>query len=98
MFHPMAQTVVLALLAAMLLSITAVPAAVALLIRKPKAHAGARVIRVAERLYRPALLAAIRHRVVVAVGATALVAVAAVMATRMGSEFLPSLDEGDIGG
>jgi cobalt-zinc-cadmium resistance protein CzcA len=96
MFHPMAQTVVLALLAAMLLSVTAVPAAVALLIRKPGAHGGARLTRWAERFYAPLLAAAIRRRVGVAAGATLLIGAAAVLAARMGSEFLPSLDEGDI--
>jgi cobalt-zinc-cadmium resistance protein CzcA len=96
MFHPMAQTVVLALLAAMLLSVTAVPAAVALLIRKPRAHGESRVTRYAERVYAPLLAAAVRQRVGVAAGATLLVVAAAVMASRMGSEFLPSLDEGDI--
>jgi cobalt-zinc-cadmium resistance protein CzcA len=96
MFHPMAQTVVLALLAAMLLSVTAVPAAVALLIRKRRAHGESRVTRYAERFYAPLLAAAVRQRVAVAAGATLLVVAAAVMASRMGSEFLPSLDEGDI--
>jgi cobalt-zinc-cadmium resistance protein CzcA len=96
MFHPMAQTVVLALLAAMLLSVTAVPAAVALLIRKPARHGESRITRWAERVYAPLLAAAIRRRIAVAACATLLVAVAAVVAARMGSEFLPSLDEGDI--
>jgi cobalt-zinc-cadmium resistance protein CzcA len=92
----MAQTVVLALLAAMLLSVTAVPAAVALLIRKAGTHGESRTTRWAERFYAPLLAAAIRRRVAVAAGAALLVAAAAVVATRMGSEFLPSLDEGDI--
>jgi cobalt-zinc-cadmium resistance protein CzcA len=96
MFHPMAQTVVLALLAAMLLSVTAVPAAVALLIRKPRRHGESHVTRYAERFYAPLLAAAVRQRIAVAVGATLLIAGAAVVASRMGSEFLPSLDEGDI--
>jgi cobalt-zinc-cadmium resistance protein CzcA len=96
MFHPMAQTVVLALLAAILLSVTAVPAAVALFIRKVRPHGESRVVRQAERFYAPLLAVAIRKRVVVAAGATLLVLGAGVLASRMGSEFLPSLDEGDI--
>jgi cobalt-zinc-cadmium resistance protein CzcA len=96
MFHPMAQTVVLALLAAMVLSVTAVPAAVALLIKRSSAHGETWASRGAERLYRPILLAAIRQRVAVAAGAVVLVVAAALLAMRMGSEFLPSLDEGDI--
>jgi cobalt-zinc-cadmium resistance protein CzcA len=96
MFHPMAQTVVLALLAAILLSVTAVPAAVALFICKARPHGESRVARQAERFYAPLLAAAIRKRVAVAAGATLLVVGAGVLASRMGSEFLPSLDEGDI--
>jgi heavy metal efflux system protein len=96
MFHPMAQTVVIALIAAMLLSVTAVPAAVALLIRNPKAHGSSMVMRLGTQLYAPALAAAIRWRVAVAAGAVALVVAAMLLAMRMGSEFLPSLDEGDI--
>ena len=96
MFHPMAQTVVLALLAAILLSVTAVPAAVALFICKARPHGESRVARQAERFYAPLLAAAIRKRIAVAAGATLLVVGAGVLASRMGSEFLPSLDEGDI--
>ena len=96
MFHPMAHTVVLALLAAILLSVTAVPAAVALFICKARPHGESRVARQAERFYAPLLAAAIRKRVAVAAGATLLVVGAGVLASRMGSEFLPSLDEGDI--
>jgi heavy metal efflux system protein len=96
MFHPMAQTVVLALLAAMFLSVTAVPAAVALLIRKARRHGESRFARFAERFYAPLLAVAVRQRVAVATGATLLVAAAMAVASRMGSEFLPSLDEGDV--
>jgi len=96
MFHPMAQTVVMALVAAMALSVTAVPAAVALLIREPVAHGGRRFARFTERVYLPLLDAALRARVGVAVAAVVLVLLTALGATRMGSEFLPSLDEGDI--
>ena len=96
MFHPMAHTVVLALLAAILLSVTAVPAAVALFICKARPHGESRMARQAERFYVPLLAAAIRKRIAVAAGATLLVVGAGVLASRMGSEFLPSLDEGDI--
>ncbi len=96
MFHPMAQTVVLALLAAILLSVTAVPAAVALFICKARPHGESHVARQAERFYAPLLAIAIRKRVTVVAGAALLVVGAGVLASRMGSEFLPSLDEGDI--
>jgi cobalt-zinc-cadmium resistance protein CzcA len=97
MFHPMAQTVVMALLAALVLSITAVPAAVALFVRKPPARkAEERFERFAEKVYAPVLEAALRARLGVVAAAAALVLLSGVLAMRMGSEFLPSLDEGDI--
>ncbi|MDT0499218.1 CusA/CzcA family heavy metal efflux RND transporter [Algiphilus sp. W345] len=100
MFHPMAQTVVMALAAAMLLSITAVPAAVALFVREPAQHAEEhqqpRIMRWAQQAYAPLLDASLRARTVVACLAALLVLATGLLASRMGSEFLPSLDEGDI--
>ncbi len=96
MFHPMATTVVIALVSAMLLSVTFVPAAVALLARKPvKARENA-VARGARSLYRPLLLASLRFRWLVVSLALALVIFFGWLATRMGADFVPSLDEGDI--
>ncbi|PPE72795.1 CusA/CzcA family heavy metal efflux RND transporter [Solimonas fluminis] len=96
MFHPMAQTVVMALVAAMALSVTAVPAAVALLVPAPQPHSETRFARFAERVYVPLLDASLRARVAVAAAAAVLVLVMGFAASRMGSEFLPNLDEGDI--
>jgi cobalt-zinc-cadmium resistance protein CzcA len=97
MFHPMAFTVVMALVAAMVLSITIVPAAVALAVKKtPRAHTDDRLARFANRFYAPLLAAAVRARTVVVAGAAVLVLLVGFLATRMGSEFLPGLDEGDI--
>jgi cobalt-zinc-cadmium resistance protein CzcA len=96
MFHPMAQTVVMALIAAMLLSITAVPAAVALLIGSPKPHREGLFTRLSWRFYAPLLAASLRARHLVGAAALALVLLAAFAASRMGSEFLPGLDEDDI--
>jgi cobalt-zinc-cadmium resistance protein CzcA len=97
MFHPMAQTVVIALLAAMILSVTVVPAAVALFVRKPpRPHSEDRLARLTERFYAPLLSAALRARVAVVAVAGLLVLFTGVLASRMGTEFLPGLDEGDI--
>lgn len=96
MFHPMAGTVVMALLAAMFLSVTAVPAAVALFVRAPKAHAENQTVKVLGAAYEPMLRASLRWRVPVVAGAVGLVVLAWLGANRLGSEFLPSLDEGDI--
>ncbi|MDH1314868.1 CusA/CzcA family heavy metal efflux RND transporter [Shewanella xiamenensis] len=96
MFHPMAITVVIALLSAMLLSVTFVPATIALLFKKPVKEKHSPLIRGAGALYRPALNWVIQGRWVVVIAATLLVAVFGYQATKLGSEFAPNLDEGDI--
>lgn len=96
MFHPMAITVVIALLCAMLLSITFVPATIALLFTKPVREKHSPIIKGAEFLYRPALKWVLKGRFIVVAVATALVVFFAHQATRLGSEFAPNLDEGDI--
>ena len=96
MFHPMAITVVLALTGAMLLSLTFVPAAIAVFLRGEVAAHDTRLMQWAHRGYRPVLDWALRRRPWVLGGALVLLAGCAVLATRLGSEFVPSLDEGDI--
>ena len=96
MFHPMAITVVLALTGAMLLSLTFVPAAIALFLRGRVQEKETRVMVWARRAYAPVLAWALRARLVVAGGAFALVVLCGLLATRLGTEFVPSLDEGDI--
>jgi cobalt-zinc-cadmium resistance protein CzcA len=96
MFHPMAITVVLALSGAMLLSLTFVPAAIALFLRGRVQERETRLMLWARRGYAPALGWALRHRLAVLGGAAALVAASVLLATRLGSEFIPGLDEGDI--
>ncbi len=96
MFHPMAITVVIALVSAMILSVTFVPAGVALLFREPVEEKKNIVVSGARHLYRPVLIAAVRLRWVVVAGAVALVAASGVAATRLGTEFVPNLDEGDL--
>jgi cobalt-zinc-cadmium resistance protein CzcA len=96
MFHPMAITVVMALTAALLLSLTFVPAAVALFVTGRVREKDSPVMAAARFIYRPALNVALRARFVTVAVAIALVAWAVMAATRLGSEFLPNLDEGDI--
>jgi cobalt-zinc-cadmium resistance protein CzcA len=95
MFHPMAYTVLLALAGAMLLSITFVPAAVALFIGERVAEKEVPLMRWAERHYRRLLDGTLRQAPVVLTGAAVLVAFCAALATRLGSEFVPNLNEGD---
>ncbi|MBK3463995.1 CusA/CzcA family heavy metal efflux RND transporter [Pseudomonas sp. MF6776] len=95
MFHPMAFTVVIALLGAMLLSVTFVPAAIALFVTgKVKEEEGA-VMRVARRVYAPALAWVMSHRAVAVGAAVGVIVLSGVLTSRMGSEFVPSLSEGD---
>jgi len=96
MFHPMAITVVIALLSGMLLSITFVPACVALLFSKPVVEKHNPLMSGARALYRPALQLSLRLRWLVLALAVALVGYCGSLATRMGTEFIPNLDEGDI--
>ena len=96
MFHPMAITVVIALLSAMLLSVTFVPATIALLFKKPVKEKQSPLIRGAGVLYRPALSWVLKGRWIVVLTASLLVVVFGYQATRLGSEFAPNLDEGDI--
>jgi cobalt-zinc-cadmium resistance protein CzcA len=95
MFHPMAFTVVIALLGAMLLSVTFVPAAIALFVTgKVKEEEGA-VMRGARRVYAPALAWVMSHRAIAVGAALGVLVLSGVLTSRMGSEFVPSLSEGD---
>jgi heavy metal efflux system protein len=96
MFYPMAFTVLAALFAAMILSVTFVPAAVALFVTGKVSEKESPVVRWAERAYQPMLSAALRNRPPTVAAAIALMMLTGAMATRLGSEFLPSLDEGDL--
>jgi len=96
MFHPMAFTVVAALLSALVLSITFIPAAVATFVTGRVAEKENVVLQKARTFYEPILRGALANRLPVAVGALVLVVLSGLLATRLGSEFIPSLDEGDI--
>jgi cobalt-zinc-cadmium resistance protein CzcA len=96
MFHPMAFTVALALTGALILSVTFVPAAVAVVVSGAVAERENAVMRGARNAYRPLLAGVLRWRSIAIAGAVLLVAFAAGLAQRMGSEFIPSLDEGDV--
>ncbi|MFG1301605.1 CusA/CzcA family heavy metal efflux RND transporter [Xanthobacter sp. V3C-3] len=95
MFAPMAITVLMALAAAALFSMTFVPAAVALLVTGKVSEHENVIMRAARRIYTPLLDAAIHFRALVALGAAGLVIASGIAAARMGGEFIPSLDEGD---
>lgn len=95
-FHPMAMTVVIALTAALLLSLTFVPAAIALFVTGRVEEKESRVMGWFNRRYAPLLDATMTRGRLIVGGAIALVLLAGLGATRLGSEFIPNLDEGDI--
>lgn len=95
MFHPMAFTVVTALVGAMILSVTFIPAAVALFMSAPVAEKENRLMLAAKRWYEPTLDRVMSNQPVVLVFATVMILLSGLLATRMGSEFVPSLNEGD---
>jgi len=98
MFRPMAQTVSFAILGAFLLSLTYVPMMSALLLSRNTTHVpnfSDRMMECFQRFYRPSIEAALRHRKLVISAAAAMFAVALLLFTRLGSEFIPQLDEGD---
>ena len=96
MFHPMAFTVVAALLGAMILSVTFIPAAVALFIGNKVAEKENILMQLAKRVYAPMLDRVMLNKPVVLTVALVIVVLSGLLATRMGSEFVPSLNEGDI--
>tara|TARA_R100001509_G_scaffold73049_1_gene40766 strand:+ start:4840 stop:7971 length:3132 start_codon:yes stop_codon:yes gene_type:complete len=96
MFHPMAFTVVAALLGALIFSVTFVPAAIAIFVRGNIKHGENRIMRAARKVYQPALRQTLKLPVVIILLGFGLFAVSLFQASRMGTEFLPQLDEGDI--
>jgi len=96
MFHPMAITVVMALLSALILSLTFVPSAFAILVTGKVKEKESKVISWAKLAYEPALRWSIRHPLKIIATASLLVLISLFGASRMGAEFIPNLDEGDI--
>ncbi|MBA2659920.1 MAG: CusA/CzcA family heavy metal efflux RND transporter, partial [Nitrosospira sp.] len=96
MFHPMAFTVVIALIGAMILSVTFVPAAIALFLTGKVAEKESPAIAWAKKVYVPALNGAMRNKELTVTLAVVIVVLSGLLTTRLGSEFIPSLNEGDI--
>jgi cobalt-zinc-cadmium resistance protein CzcA len=96
MFVPMGLTVIMALTGALILSFTFVPAATAAFLSGSVSEKENRPTVIAVKLYTPSLRFALANRVVIVAGALTLTVLCVLLATRMGKEFVPSLDEGDI--
>lgn len=95
MFHPLALTVVMALVGAMILSFTFVPAAIALFMSNQVEEKENALVRGAKRYYEPLLKLTMGNKPVVLTFAVVAVVLSGLFAGRMGSEFMPSLNEGD---
>ncbi|WP_179998160.1 efflux RND transporter permease subunit [Acinetobacter sp. YH12239] len=95
MFHPMALTVVLALIAAIILSITFVPAAVALFVTGEVKETESRWMLWLKKRYLKALDMTYLYRTVMLTLAVSILVLTGLLATRLGSEFAPQLSEGD---
>jgi cobalt-zinc-cadmium resistance protein CzcA len=97
MFRPMALTVIFALLGSAIVSMTVMPVLASMALRRNAGvHREPRLVRWLKAGYRPVLEWALRHVKIVLGAALAIVLVAAALATRLGSEFIPRLNEGTI--
>lgn len=96
LFKPMATTVLLALLGAFLLSLTLVPVLTSYFVRPRPGHEETWLLRKAHQLYLPFFRRAMRRRVVTVSIGLAFIALTAVLFGRIGAEFVPQLDEGDL--
>ncbi|SFP59151.1 cobalt-zinc-cadmium resistance protein CzcA [Nitrosomonas cryotolerans] len=96
MFHPMAFTIVTALLGAFILSVTFVPAAIALFLTGKIEEKESRIVIWSKKIYSPMLTAAMHNKGLTITLAVVIVVLSGLLTTRMGSEFVPSLNEGDI--
>lgn len=96
MFRPMALTVLMALAAAMLLSITFIPGAIALFISGKVSEKENPLMGWMKKSYLPSLKFALKNRVTVLSVSGGVFVLSLLIGSRMGTEFIPSLDEGDI--
>jgi heavy metal efflux system protein len=95
-FAPMAYTIVSALLGSLLFSLTLVPVMAYFLLRRGVPHGENHLVQWCKKLYRPVLTQAVRWPVLVLAAAVMALAGSLLLATQLGSEFLPELNEGSI--
>ena len=99
MFRPMAQVVTFALLGAAILSLTYVPMASALFLSKKKSHKSdfsELLMNWFRRAFNPLIVYALRNKLLVSLSSIALFIVSILLFTRLGGEFIPQLEEGDL--
>ncbi len=99
MFKPMAQTVMMAIFGALILSLTYVPMMAALLLKKDvsdRKTLADRIMAFCQMLYSPVLHLALRFKTLFVLATLALFTFSLVLFSRMGGEFIPTLEEGDL--
>lgn len=96
MFHPMAYTVIMALTGSMIFAVTFIPAAIALFLTGRISEKENAMMRGAKAAYLPMLKFCLHFRGAAVLAAALLVVISGFVASRMGTEFIPSLDEGDV--
>lgn len=96
LFHPMALTVIMALCFALILALTFIPAALALFMRGPVEEKENVVMRYAKSIYKPCLTFALYSPKIIIFSALSIFAISLYLTTKLGTEFVPQLDEGDI--
>ncbi len=95
LFRPMALTVLFALLGSLIISLTLMPVLAATVLPREEEHEPL-IMRIFHRLYHPLAKFAVGHPVVISLAAAMLVAASVPVALRLGAEFMPRLDEGDL--
>lgn len=96
MFHPMALTVVMALLSALVLSLTFVPASIAMFVTGKVKEEENKIITLFKRGYSPVLSWSLKHPYIIIGSAVSIFLASVVLFLQLGSVFIPNLDEGDI--
>lgn len=99
MFHPMASTVLMALAASLLVALILMPVVGYLVVKPPKhggAHSHPRVFRWISAIYQPILRWSLDHKYAVTAGTLVFAVLAFLSFFRLGSDFIPQLDEGDL--
>jgi cobalt-zinc-cadmium resistance protein CzcA len=96
LFRPMAVTISLAVIGALILTLTLIPVLCSYLFKRPPSDRESPLLAILRRPYLPALRWCVRRPLVPILGAAALLAVSLWTFTLLGKEFLPELDEGDL--
>jgi heavy metal efflux system protein len=96
MFTPMAFTVVFALVGALILALTLIPVLASYFMTKKVSEEDNFAIRFAKRIYTPALHFSLRMRWLLSAAAVVIFALSLLVFSKLGAEFIPQLDEGDL--